>query len=99
MWNDLEMALKGAPHAFGTAKPAFLGDGLDRQSALFESKTCRVSPRPFRKLRRRVSDLAAKEPSKITRAHAHAIRQGFYAGRFATSPNCAAPPNSRYALN
>ena len=46
---------------------------------LFEFAAGRVGPRPFGKLRRRLSGLAAKEPGEIARAHAHAIRQGGYA--------------------
>jgi hypothetical protein len=78
MRTDIEEALKGAPHALGIAEAAFLGDSLDWQSALFELAAGRVSPRPFGKLRRRLSDLIAKDPGEIARAHAHAIRQGLY---------------------
>jgi hypothetical protein len=77
--TDIEKALKGAPHALGVAEAALLGDGLDRQSALFEFAAGRIGPRPFGKLRRRMPGFAAKEPGEIARAHAHAIRQGGYA--------------------
>ena len=79
MRTDIEKALKCAPHSFGIAEAALLGDGLDGQCTLFEFNAGHVGPRPFGKLRRRLSDLVAKEPGEIARAHAHAIRQGGYA--------------------
>jgi hypothetical protein len=79
---DIEKALKGAPHAFGITEAAFLGDRLDRYNGLFEFAAGRIGPRPFGKLRRGLSGLAAKEPREIARAHGHTIRQGFDAEIF-----------------
>jgi hypothetical protein len=76
------MTLKGAPHALSIAEAALLSDGLDRCDGLLEFDSGRIDPRPFGELRRRLSDLsdlAAKEPGEIARAHAHAICQGLYA--------------------
>lgn len=94
MRTDLEKALKGAPHTFGIAEAALLGDGLDRHDSLFEFAAGRVGPRPVGKLRRRVSGLAAKEPGEITRAHGHAIRQGFDAEIF---PRVTEDPGLQFA--
>ena len=79
MRTDLEKALKGAPHTFGIAEAALLGDDLDRYHGLFEFAAGRIGPRPFGKLRRRVSGFAAKEPGEIAWAHGHAIRQDGHA--------------------
>jgi hypothetical protein len=67
MRTDLETALKGAPHALSIAEAALLSDGLDWQSTLFELDAGRIDPRSFDELRRRLSDLAAKEPGEIAR--------------------------------
>ena len=46
---------------------------------MFEFAAGRCGPRPFGKLRRRLSGFAAKEARKIARAHGDAIREGGYA--------------------
>jgi hypothetical protein len=60
-------------------KPHSFGDGLDRYDGMFEFAAGLCGPRPFGKLRRRLSGFAAKEARKIARAHGHAIREGGYA--------------------
>jgi hypothetical protein len=55
---------------------AMVSTGYD---GMFEFAAGRCGPRPFGKLRRRLSGFAAKEARKIARAHGDAIREGGYA--------------------
>ena len=84
MRTDIEKALKCAPHAFGIAEAAFLGNGLDWCNGLFEFAAGRVGPGPFGKLRRRHSGFAA---SRAKLRGLMAMRSA-KAGTLRSSPGC-----------